>query len=436
MRSILRGVVLSVLVLVVSAQALAAPAPQPTAVLNAWYRLILELVRHTPTYSPPVASRSFGYLGVTAYEATVSGTAGLRSLAGQLNGMPAMPARQAGARYDEAIVLDSALAFATEHYFSHTGPTGQRAMAALKGKLAAATSADVPAEIVLRSSAYGELLAEVIYQWSLTDGGAVGENMGFPLDYALQPGPEHWKPTSTIGQQQKPLLPGWGKIRPFAMPSGTSCPLPPPIPYSEDPASEFYAQAREVYDTVRHLSDEQQTIARFWSDDPMLSPTPPGHWIAIALQLLDEDNADLARRTEVLARQGVAAADAFIGCWAIKYEVDLLRPLTYIRKVIDPKWEPLLITPPFPEYPSGHSSLSGAEASVLSALFGEHRVFFDKAHEEDGLRARRFDSFHAAASEAAISRLYGGIHFRAAAERGIDQGHCIARFAIALKTRD
>src|SRR5690606_20469387 len=103
-----------------------ARAAAPEAVIHDWYRLVLELVRHTPTYSPPVASRAFAYLGVTAYEATASGDASLATLAGQLNGFEAVPVRAANAVYDEAVVLNAALAFTAKNFFSNTGPTGQR----------------------------------------------------------------------------------------------------------------------------------------------------------------------------------------------------------------------------------------------------------------------------------------------------------------------
>jgi len=118
----------------------------------------------------------------------------------------------------------------------------------------------------------------------------------------------------------------------------------------------------------------------------------------------------------------------------VKFEVDLLRPITYIRRLIDPKWEPLLNTPPFPEYPSGHSSQSGAAYAVLEAIFGPDFAFDDATHEADGLPVRSFPSFKAAAEEAAISRLYGGIHFRAAIDKGLTQGECVAEFVNRLKT--
>lgn len=408
-------------------------AADPAEVMSNWYKLILELVRHTPTYSPPVAARSFGYLGVVAYEATASGDAALTTLAGQVNGLTPLPAREGGAEYDEGAVMEAALTASVEYFFSNTGPTGQRAKAAMAKQLGAKAAEGVDPAVLERSRAYGQAVADHIIAWSETDGGAKIENMGFPYSYDAPKGPGLWVPTSLIVQQQMPLLPEWGKVRPFAMPDGASCDLPPPPEYSEDPASVFYKEAKEVYDTSKSLTDEQKLIARFWSDDPMLTWTPTGHWIYLAMQLLDEDGADAARRAEVLARLGMATADAFIGCWQTKYEYNLLRPVTYIRKVIDPKWETLLITPPFPEYPSGHSTQSGAAAAVMNEMFGTDRAFDDAAHEDEGMAARHFANFDAAAEEAALSRLYGGIHFRAAIERGLDQGRCIATHVTALR---
>ena len=314
-----------------------ANAAKPEAVLSSWYQLTLELVRHTPTYTPPVASRSFAYLGVTAFEAETTGPGKLQSLAGQLNGLTAGPQREAGKAYDEAVVIHAAMDFAAQNFFENTGPTGHHAMAALKAKLQAEVSAGVPADVVARSEAYGRAVAAHILAWSQDDGGAVIENMGFPMTYELTKGPAHWVPTNTIALQQSPLLPGWGKNRTFAMPNGAACSLPGPPEYSEDKNSQFYKQALEVFDTKVNLTPEQRAIARFWSDDAMLSTTPPGHWISIALKIFERDHVALDKSVEVLARLGVAEADAFIGCWNGKYQYDLLRPVTYIRRVINPK---------------------------------------------------------------------------------------------------
>ncbi len=403
-------------------------------VLSTWYGLILKLVRHTATYSPPLASRNFAYLGVASYEAIASGDARLVTLAGQLHELKALPQRQKGKIYNEAIVLDAALAQSMVNFFGNTGPSGQNALRATLASMWDQTTKDVPPDVARRSKAYGQAVAAHIFAWSQTDGGAHITNMGFPLTYQLQTGPGHWQPTNQQAIQHVSLLPDWAKNRPFAMPAAATCDLPPPPAYSEDKDSEFYKQAAEVYAIKNGTGTEQKAIARFWSDDPMLSPTPPGHWVSIIMQISARDHLPAAKTAEAMARLGVAVADAFIGCWHTKFEYDLVRPVTYIKKVIDPKWDTLLITPPFPEYPSGHSSQSGAAAAVLTAMFGDHFAFDDATHVADNIPARHFESFAAAADEAAISRLYGGIHFRAAIEQGLKQGQCIGAYAVKLRT--
>ena len=433
-RQTLKSLALAVILGMHSASAVQAQVP-PQDVLAIWYRMTMELVRHTPTYTPPVASRSFAYIGIAAYEAVASGSDNLQSLAGQLNGLPPLPKRNAAQAYDQAVVLQAALAQTVTVYFSNTGPMGQRAMASLYAKQRAKVANGLAADVVERSEGFGKAVADHVIAWSLTDGGAVIENLGFPETYNLTKGPAHWVPTSAIRLQQLPLLPNWGKNRPFAMSTSEVCNLPPPPEYSEDPTSAFYAEAKEVFDARKNMTPEQMEIARFWSDDAMLSSTPPGHWIAIVLEIQKRDQHPIDQSVDELARLGIATADAFIGVWTTKYQYDLLRPVTYLRRTMDPKWESLLITPPFPEYPSGHSAQSGAAATVLTALLGDNFAFEDTAHADDGMPPRKFASFWAAAEEAGISRLYGGIHFRTAIERGIDQGRCVAAFTNALKTR-
>ena len=402
-------------------------------VLDIRYKLALELVRHTATYTPPVASRTLAYLGVASYEAVASGSDHMQSLAGQLNAFTPSPARATGS-YDDAVVLEATLAALTHDFFGNTGPSGQHAMESMDAKLGVEAATGMPDDVVARSVDYGEALAAHIYDWSKDDGGAVIDNMGFPRSYTVSKEPGHWLPTSKIVQQQAPLLPDWGKNRPFAMPTGATCDLPPPPAYSEDKGSDFYKSADEVYQASLTLTDEQKSIARFWADDAMLTFTPPGHWISILNEIADAKAMPLDQHVDALARLGTAMADAFIGCWNGKYQYDLIRPITYIKKVIDPKWEPLLNTPPFPEYPSGHSDQSAAAATVLTQLFGDNYAFDDQTPTPDGSPQRSFKSFWAAADEAAISRLYGGIHFRPAVEDGQAQGRCIAAYTNALKT--
>jgi hypothetical protein len=411
-----------------------ASAADPQEVLRAWYDMTLALTRHTPTFTPPVASRAYAYIGVAAFEAVASGFDKLATLAGQLNGLSALPEREAGATYDEAVVLEAALASMVRDLFGNTGPTGHRAMDALEARLAAKVTEGLATEVISRSEAYGQAIAAHVLAWSRDDGGAVVENMGFPLDYKLSPGPAHWVPTSAIIQQQAPLLPHWGKNRTFAMPKGTSCAAPAPPAYNEDRNSRYYKEAVEVYEVWKNVSPEQRAIARFWADDAMLSVTPPGHWLSIALQIIDRDKIGLERSIDILARLGIGMADAFIGCWDAKFQYDTVRPITFIRRAMDPEFDPAVKTPPFPEYPSGHSAQSAVAAAILTAIFGDDLAFDDDTGQPDGLKPRSFPSFQAAANEAAISRLYGGIHYRAAIELGADQGRCIAAYTVALET--
>ncbi|MFN4156999.1 MAG: vanadium-dependent haloperoxidase [Gemmobacter sp.] len=416
---------------------LASPAHatlDPEQAIEGWYRLTLELVRHTATYTPPVASRAFAYTGVAAWEALASGDPGLISLAGQLNGLPPLPPRDPGP-YDEGTILNAALSAVIAQMFANTGPTGQRAMAAMDRTLTARAADGLPPEVAARSAAHGRAIAAHILAWAETDGGATVPNMGFPETWRPVTSPAQWVPTNAIPLQQTPLLPGWGTNRPFRMADGAACLVPPHPPYSEDPGSAFWAEAKEVHDTWKTLTAEQEAIALFWADDAMLSPTPPGHWISIAMQVTARDGADAARRAEVLALLGVTLADAFIACWHEKYVYDLVRPVTYIRRVIDPAFDTILITPPFPEYPSGHSVQSGAAGAILTHLFGAPFPFTDDTHADEGLPARHFDSFDHAAAEGGISRLYGGIHYRSAIEHGLAQGRCVGAHFTTIRTR-
>ncbi len=176
---------------------------------------------------------------------------------------------------------------------------------------------------------------------------------------------------------------------------------------------------------MNNLTQEERTIAFYWSDDPGDPGTPPGHSISIATQVLQMEKASLALAAETYCKVGIAVSDAFVSCWRCKYHFNLLRPITYIRENIDVSWSTVLSTPPFPEYTSGHSVQSGATAQVLSDLFGYNYHFTDRTHEHrtdiDG-SPRSYDSFFDMADEAAISRLYGGIHYRDAIEIGVEQG--------------
>ena len=399
---------------------------------TAWFDLSLDLVRTTAGYSPPVASRAFGYTGVALYEALVPGMDGYRPLAGLLAGLPRPRTAGRNAAYHWATVANATLAAMFRHLFP-TAPTDQRsAIDALESSFADRDRPGLPPGVFGRSARRGQDVAAAIFDWSKGDGGHDGYLRNFP-PYDPPIGPGLWEPTPP--DFLPALQPHWGANRCLAIPAGDACPPGDHPPYSEDPGSAFHNEAIEAYEAVNDLTPEQEAIARFWSDDPGTTPTPPGHSISITTQVLRDEDASLALAAETYARVGMAVCDAFIACWYQKYVYNLLRPVTYIRRHIDPEWAPPLVTPPFPEYTSGHSVQSGAAFQVLTDLFGDRYAFVDHTHDDRGLAPRRFGSFLEAADEAAISRLYGGIHFNAAIVNGLTQGRCVGREVSALPLR-
>jgi membrane-associated phospholipid phosphatase len=244
-----------------------------------------------------------------------------------------------------------------------------------------------------------------------------------------------WAPTPpNFGPAIEPY---WGQMRPFVLPSADACFPTPHIPYDETPGSAFYQQAAHVREVNLALTDEQRFIAMFWRDNPLTSGLPAGHWFMIASQLIDQLSLRLDDAAEMYARLGVSLADAFISCWHGKYIYNLLRPVAYIQRFIDPTWASWVNTPQFPEYTSGHSVASRAAAVVLTDLFGD--VSFSDTHRltvPPSAGTRHHASFHAAALEAATSRLYGGIHYPMGIEVGLEQGENVGQEVLRrLQTR-
>ena len=374
----------------------------PGDLATRWFELQLKLTKETPGFSPPVAARAFAYAGVTLYQSVVGGMPTSRSLVGQLNGLASLPQPETKKVY-WAAAANSAMATILRDLYPTALPQNLAAIYALEEEYASRFRAEVEPEVYESSAAFGVVLATAVFDWSKADGGHAGYASNFPASYVPPSGPGMWVPTPPL--YQLALQPYWGNNRTFALTSGQACDVPPPTPYSEDPDSLFRAEAWEVYQTGVNLTDEQRTIALFWSDAPGATATPPGHSIAIATQVLRESRANLALAAESYARVGLAVGDAFVACWNTKYTYNLMRPVTYIQAHIDPDWLPLVSTPPFPEYASGHSVQMGAVATVLTDLFGDNYAFTDRTHQELGLPARSFNSFFDAAQECAISRI-------------------------------
>lgn len=246
----------------------------------------------------------------------------------------------------------------------------------------------------------------------------------------------HWYPTPPTYIEA--VEPHWKTIRPMIIDSCNEFVPKPPLPFSKDSSSLFYNQAKEVYNISQNPTKEQLDKAAFWDCNPFAVATsghmsigfkkisPGGHWMNIAGIAAEKAHLDFDKSVLLHTVLSVTLMDAFISCWDEKYRSNRIRPATYINRYIHVRWEPLLQTPPFPEYPSGHSVISTASAEVLTYLLGDNFVFTDDSERLFDLPSRTFKSFRIAANEAAISRLYGGIHFRDAVENGQQQGFAIS----------
>lgn len=253
-------------------------------------------------------------------------------------------------------------------------------------------------------------------------------------------GDEYWQPTAPGFMAA--IEPYWHTLRTFMLDSCSQFTGGPPHTYSTDSSSSFYKELTEVYVLSKNLSKEQSDIANFWDCNPfalqqvghlefgLKKISPGGHWMGITGIACKKRKLSLSKTAYAHALVSIGLADAFISCWNNKYKYNRVRPVTAIKKLIDRNWSPLLQTPPFPEYTSGHSVISATSATILTYLFGDNFSFTDGTEIEFGLPARKFNSFLQASNEAAISRLYGGIHFRDAIENGVKEGEQIGKFVI------
>jgi hypothetical protein len=395
--------------------------------------------------SPPQASRIYAYANVILYETLLPGMPGYQSLTGQLNDMPELPRPDSNLEYDWLSAVNEAY-YQGINFLLERDITGEveNLDELLERNLEARREAGISEEVMERSRSYGRSLALAVEEWAKMDG---FDKSRLPTTAYKTPSregqPQLWEPTD-FGQT--PLEPYWGTIRPFAMAEGKSCGIqygasegtvPSTIPeFSTEPGSPFYEAARAVYEKDRNVTEEERVIALYWADDPGETSTPPGHWVYIMNDMIKARNLTLDQAAEMYALTCVAMADAFISVWYTKYKVNLVRPKTYIREFMgEPGWEPWVETPPFPEYASGHSGVSGAAATVLTDILGD-QPFVDSVHRFIGLPNRSFDNFWQAAMEAAESRYYGGIHYRFGIDDALGQGRCAGETVLEnVKTR-
>lgn len=453
------------------------PAPEPVsaddayAYVSEWLDGVYGLITVERT-SPPRAARTFGYLGVSLYEGWVHGLPDRRSAVGVLNELDSLPEPDEGRTYDWPVVAATAAHDVMEHLFQGTTGSTLNTIDDLRDRQIERrrTDSDVAASVIERSEEYGRDLGAALIEWADSDG--YHETRG--RAYTPPTGPDQWVPTAEYGtslalnpvlnmvhlydpedrtsnegrvvrsgwQSDRMMLTGrlgqitdhnvamepyWGELRTFLIGDPVDYPPIPPMEYSEDPSSPFHEQVMAVYRVGVGLTEEQARTAHFWADNPGETGTPGGHWMRIASQVMRQQELSVADALELTLLTSISVADSFIACWYAKYEINLVRPKTLINRWIDPEWQDELVTPPFPEYPSGHSTVSGAAATSLTALLGEVG-FEDHTHvNRFGFDAREYGSFAEAGQEAAHSRLYGGIHYPMANQNGLEHGERIGR---------
>lgn len=386
-----------------------------------WISLLYDRVE-AEAISAPEAARVYGYVGVAMYEAVMPGIPDNNSLGGLLNGLPQLPDIEPKVQYDWVSSMAGALGVVIPGLFPGKAETSS-AVDEFKAQQLAERKGTIPADAIERSVTWGESIGKALLEWIANDNYAEVRQKPYTIPIG---GEAQWVLTT---EGTTPVQPYWGEIRTFGLPSSDTCAIRPTMDFDSSPTSTFYAQALEVKTVGESLTKDQKAIADFWVDTPGQTGAPSGHWMSIGVQLVALKDLKLSRAAEMFTLMGIALADAFIACWEVKYQVNLLRPVTYIQRYIKRTWQPYIQTPAFPEYPSGHSVASAAAAEILSAMFGTV-AFRDDTHKKHGLPSRSFTSFEAAANEAAISRLYGGIHFRAAIENGMRQGRCIGQFIL------
>jgi PAP2 superfamily len=383
-------------------------------------------------FSPPVASRIYLYTSVAAYETMVKAyPKQYASLHGQVKDFPVIAAPVKPIYFPVASVYAFLLVGRRLVFSDSTIQDSIRVI------LQALRAANPDPTRFAASLEYGALVATKIVAWA--DGDQYKETRRLPR-YRISRQKGKWIPTPPI--YMAAVEPYWNKIRPVALDSADQF-RPAPAPgFSIDSGSSFYHAAADVYHAGNSLTTAEKDIANFWDCNPFAVTmeghlgfatkkiSPGGHWMSIVTSVSRQQHRDIMATAAAYTITAIGIFDAFISCWDEKYRSNTIRPETYIDAYIDEGWRPLLQTPPFPEYTSGHSIVSTVSATVLTAYFGAGCAFDDDTETEFGLPMRHFQSFSQAAQEASISRFYGGIHYRAAIVAGQTSGSEIGQWVL------
>ena len=379
-------------------------------------------------FSPPVASRVYAYPCIAAYQTIQQANPEFIDLSTVLNELTPIskPKEDSQVSYDLAAIsafmyVGQVLVFSEATFLEYFDE--------LFDEL---DSLGVDRHLVTDSKAYGRQVADHILAWADTDN--YKESRSFSK-YSITDDPSQWKPTPPAYMEG--IEPHWREIRTMVIDSAQQFRIAAPPAFDMQEGTEFHKLSMEVYNVANSLDKEKKEIASFWDCNPFVMNqtghimyatkkiTPGGHWMGISNIASKKAGHDLAHSLQTATFVSIGLYDAFIACWDEKYRSNLVRPETVINEYIDEDWIPLLQTPPFPEHTSGHSVISTAAAELLTQLLGDNFAYTDDVELKYGLPVRHFSSFRAAASEAAISRLYGGIHYMPAITEGVTQGRSI-----------
>jgi hypothetical protein len=395
---------------------------------------LTEIMVHD-IFSPPVASRIYVYPNIAAYETLNQESQEYQSLSSQLNNLSKISSSVNSKEVNlNLAALIAHLNVSKELVFSKGMITSYRDSLYSNWE-------NLNSEEFTLAKNYGLEISEQIIEWMNKDGYSETRTMS---DYNIySDGPSAWQPTPPA--YMKGIEPHWNKLRPFILDSASQFkPIRPPK-FSLEPESEFHKELMTVYNINNEIREkgndsEEIAIARFWDCNPFVSVnkghfmfaekkiTPGAHWIGICKIANDKNDANFSKSVYAQTKLSIGIADAFISCWDEKYRSNLVRPETLINEYIDPEWLPILQTPPFPEYTSGHSVVSSASAEILTSIYGDDFEFLDITEIDYGLPSRSFKSFRSAAEEAIVSRLYGGIHYESAIYEGKKQGISVGNF--------
>jgi hypothetical protein len=395
---------------------------------------VTEIMIHD-IFAPPVASRIYVYPNVAAFEILAQNNKIYTSLQGQLKGLDSIPVLDAKSGVNQNLAaLVAHIEVSKQLVFS------EEMMVTFRDSLYKKWS-DINETEFEVSRDYGLKVADRIKQWMAKDNYKQSRTFSKYSVFANQKG--RWQPTPPAYMDA--VEPHWNSIRTMVLDSAAQFKPLPALAFSLDKNSAFFKQVQEVYDSSKAVAKkgdacEEIQIAQFWDCNPYATVnqghmmfakkkiSPGAHWMGIVKIACRTSKADFAKTVMAYTKTSIGLFEGFISCWDEKYRSNVVRPETIINQNIDENWRPLLQTPPFPEYTSGHSVVSTCSATILTAVFGNNFAFTDDTELPFGLPKRSFPSFNQAAKEAAMSRFYGGIHYKAAIENGETQGKNVGDF--------